>query len=134
MKSALGFISALKLTFTTCLLLTFTSLNLTAETVHLKNGQHLKAEILKKSDQYLILNIGSKVITLPMKEIESISKDSPVTKSSKLEVDLYNTISSRQEKSVKANLNRCAEAVVQVRTSVGLGSGFISTLSPSLNF
>ena len=38
--------------------------------------------------------------------------------------DLFFTDPGRNELTVRENIDRCAEAVVQVRTPTGLGSGF----------
>ncbi|ATC66240.1 hypothetical protein CMV30_18860 [Nibricoccus aquaticus] len=72
------------------------------------------------------MDLGFTVISIPRDEIERITAENlPASGAAEESTDLYRTSTGRPALTVKENVDRVAEAVVQVRTPVGLGSGFI---------
>jgi serine protease Do len=94
-------------------------------TVKLKSGASLQGDILTERADRIVIDLGFTVLTVPRDEIERITGENTPTVSAEESTDLYRTSSGRPTLTVKENVDRVAEAVVQVRTPVGLGSGFI---------
>ncbi|MFO1438018.1 MAG: trypsin-like peptidase domain-containing protein [Verrucomicrobiaceae bacterium] len=98
--------------------------------VVLKNGSELRAEVLKVRDDAVVLDLGSTVITLPHVDIARIEKEADKTavagqKAAAQSEDMYFVEPGREAMTVEKNVQRVAEAVVQIQTASGLGSGFI---------
>ncbi len=94
-------------------------------TVHLKNGSEIKGEIISTKPDHVIVNLGFTVITVPRDEIERVVEaDAPVAAAEET-TDLYRVSTGAPVLTVKENVDRCGEAVVQVRSPTALGSGFI---------
>jgi len=96
-----------------------------AEIIRLRGDVEITAEIVLRKADTVIVDLGYRVIEIPTNEIESIvagDRDEAVDPDSS---ELYSNEPSRSELSVKENIARCGEAVVQVRTPTGLGSGFV---------
>jgi serine protease Do len=94
-------------------------------TVHLKSGASIEAEVIAEKVDRVVVDLGFTVITVPRDEIESLKE----TTAAGVEVvsdntDLYREETNLPVLSVKENVDRVGEAVVLVRTPVGLGSGF----------
>jgi len=93
-------------------------------TVRLKNGGDLRGDILSEKADRVVVDLGFTVVTVPRDEIERVvahETAAPVVEENR---DLYRTATNLPVLSVKENVDRVGEAVVQVRTPVGLGSGF----------
>ena len=95
-------------------------------TVQLKNGDSLRGEILTEKADRVVVDLGFTVVTVPRDEIERITARETAAASSMVAQsgDLYRTAANLPVLSVKENVDRVGEAVVQVRTPIGLGSGF----------
>ena len=98
--------------------------------VVLKNGSELRAEVLKVRDDAVVLDLGSTVITLPHVDIARIEKEADKNaaagqKAAAQSEDMYFVEPGREAMTVEKNVQRVAEAVVQIQTASGLGSGFI---------
>lgn len=98
--------------------------------VVLKNGSELRAEVLKVRDDAVVLDLGSTVITLPHADIARIEKEADKNAAAGQKVaaqseDMYFVEPGREAMTVEKNVQRVAEAVVQIQTASGLGSGFI---------
>ena len=95
-------------------------------TVQLRGGAAITGEVLRRKSDRLVIDLGFAVITVPTDEIESIvtedEREDPAADSS---ADIYRVAPDQDELTVKENLARVAEAVVEVRTPTSLGSGFI---------
>lgn len=95
-------------------------------TVKLKNGGSLQGDILTERADRIVVDLGFTVLTVPRDEIERITSED--TKAGAAPVDdtgdLYHAAPSQPTLTVKENVDRVGEAVVLVRTPVGLGSGF----------
>jgi serine protease Do len=102
-----------------------------AETMRivLKNGSEIHAEVLKAREDAIVLDLGSTVITLPRAEIARIEKEADKTagapKAAAQGEDMYFVEPGREAMTVEKNVQRVAEAVVQIQTASGLGSGFL---------
>ena len=100
-----------------------------ASTVRLKNGSCVQGEILAERADRVVVDLGFTVLSVPRDEIEKIIADSSATSSSvagaEESADLFRVASNQGALTVNENVARVAEAVVQVRTPIGLGSGFI---------
>jgi serine protease Do len=94
-------------------------------TLKLKSGASLQGDILAERADRIVVDLGFTVIAVPRDEIETISAET-LGKAPAVEeaADLYRTATGRPALTVKENVDRVAEAVVLVRTPVGLGSGF----------
>ncbi|SKA86405.1 serine protease Do [Prosthecobacter debontii] len=95
----------------------------------LKNGAQVQGELLRERDDVVMLDLGFTVLNVPRTEIASLDKTqdqqpkqgSPVA----MEEDMYYIEPGREALPVDKNVLRVGEAVVQIQTASGLGSGFI---------
>lgn len=96
-------------------------------TVKLKSGAGVQGDILTERADRVIVDLGFTVLTIPKDEIETIQAEPTGATAAAVEDmgDLYRVAASQPSLTVNENVNRVSEAVVQVRTPVGLGSGFI---------
>jgi serine protease Do len=94
-------------------------------TVKLKSGASIQGDVLTERADRVVVDLGFTVISIPRDEIERITAENLPAASAEESTDLYRTSTGRPALTVKENVDRVAEAVVQVRTPVGLGSGFI---------
>ncbi|MFA6959903.1 MAG: trypsin-like peptidase domain-containing protein [Opitutaceae bacterium] len=94
-------------------------------TVQLKSGTSIEADVIAEKPDRIVVDLGFTVITVPRDEIESLkSKDDAGVTTVAENSDLYRVAANLGVLSVKENVDRVGEAVVLVRTPVGLGSGF----------
>ncbi len=101
------------------------AVNVGAETIRLHGGAEITADIVLRKADTVIIDLGFRVIEIPTTEIESIIAAEGDESVDPISSDLFNQDPGRNELSVKENIDRCGEAVVQVRTPTGLGSGFV---------
>ncbi|HXA13498.1 MAG TPA: trypsin-like peptidase domain-containing protein, partial [Opitutaceae bacterium] len=87
----------------------------------------IKGDILSEKADHLIVDLGFTVITVPRDEIDHVvdEKASAASTSDGELSDLYLVSPGQPSLTVKENVDRCGDAVVEVRTPIGLGSGFI---------
>jgi serine protease Do len=94
-------------------------------TVQLKNGASIQGDVLAEKADRIVIDLGFTVLTVPRDEIERITAlDAPTTVEADTG-DLYRVAANPSALTVKENVDRVGEAVVQVRTPTGLGSGFL---------
>jgi serine protease Do len=94
-------------------------------TIQLKSGASLEADVIAEKADRIVVDLGFTVVTVPRDEIESLSsKDAAGVETVVENTDLYRVAANLSVLSVKENVDRVGEAVVLVRTPVGLGSGF----------
>ncbi len=94
-------------------------------TVQLKSGASLEADVIAEKADRIVVDLGFTVVTIPRDEIESLkSKEALGIETVSKTTDLYRIADNLPVLSVKENVDRVGEAVVLVRTPVGLGSGF----------
>lgn len=112
-----------------------------ADVVQLKDNAQVTGKILAEKRDQVAIDIGYTVLVIPRNQIEKIShsdsgssKPTPTKTVPLSEVNSVPTFQSgfyssdgkaAPEKSVRELVNSIGEAVVQVRTPSGLGSGFI---------
>ncbi len=92
--------------------------------VRLHNGAMLEGAVLLKRADRLALDLGFTVLSVPG---DAVLRLEPATSADSVpeEHGLYRTDPQRPRLTVKENAARCGEAVLRVRTPVGLGSGFV---------
>lgn len=95
----------------------------------LKNGTEMLGQVLRERDDAVMVDLGFTVLNVPRAEIAKLEKvvaseaSVPVSKTQK--EDIYFVEPDREPLTVEKNVERVAEAVVQIQTASGLGSGFI---------
>jgi serine protease Do len=94
------------------------------QTVYLKNGMIVRGEVLKQKPDVVLVDLGFTVLSVPTEEVERIASEEKELEAPQGE-DLFQVAPGREELSVEQNVDRCAEAVVEIRTTIGMGSGFI---------
>ncbi len=99
-------------------------------TIKLKNGASIQGEIIAERPDRLIVDLGFQVITVPRDEIAALVEESPPSGAAEAADsgaggDLFRIAPGQPALSVRENVERVGEAVVQIRTPTGLGSGFI---------
>jgi len=95
------------------------------ETIELTGGARISGRILDRRSDRLVVDLGFRVVEIPMDAVERITEDGAPPAVDSYSVDLYGIRPGLEEATVKENIGRVAEAVVQVRTPTGLGSGFV---------
>lgn len=112
-----------------------------ADMVQLKDNAAVVGKILTEKHDEVVIDIGYTVLVIPRSDIEKIARgdaaaatrttSSPKTAAdskpaAELKAGFYSANSrAMPDKSVRDLVNQIGEAVVQVRTPSGLGSGFI---------
>lgn len=113
----------------------------TADVVQLKDNAQISGKILAEKHDQVAIDIGYTVLVIPRNQIEKILKGDAVPKPTKSPAKTTAPVENRPEmeragfysangkatpeKTVRELVNQLGEAVVQVRTPSGLGSGFI---------
>lgn len=108
---------------------------LTADTVELRDRAAVTGKILAEKPDQLVVDLGYTVIEVPRKDVVKITRsDKAEVARAAVKADpaaevrrglYYTATKSPAERSVRELVNQLGEAVVQVRTPSGLGSGFI---------
>ncbi len=93
-------------------------------TIKLKSGAGIEGDILAERADRVVVDLGFTILTIPKDEIDTIRAENAPAPSTDDSGDLYRTASNQPTLSVNENVDRVSEAVVQVRTPTGLGSGF----------
>jgi serine protease Do len=100
--------------------------------VMLRSGAEVRGEVLKEREEAVVLDLGYTVLTLPKAEIVEMKADvegeegkGASGEGTMRKEDLVSHEAGRKEMSVEENVKRVAEAVVQIQTASGLGSGFV---------
>jgi len=107
-----------------------------AETIRLKGGQEISADIIKSDSDIVFCDLGFDVLRLPRSQILDILDNSPDPPESSVSAGATTPVrpaqtghmyysSSLAETSIEQNTQRFAEAVVMVNCPVTQGSGFI---------
>lgn len=116
-KTPLAFLSLFLLTLLPCVLV--------ADVIVLSNGARLEGEILQEREDRVVLDLGFQLITIPRDEISTIQSADPEAVETVVREGIYRIAENARERSVRDNVETIGEAVVQVRTPTGLGSGFV---------
>ncbi len=115
-----------------CVSLLLGGVTLRATTVELKGKAAVTGKILEEKKDQIIIDIGYTVLVIPKSQVVKLLDDNAraakaVAAPPEPAVDrgFYSaSIVPPQERSVRELVNELGEAVVQVRTPAGLGSGF----------
>jgi serine protease Do len=107
-----------------------------ADTVQLKDKAAITGTILAEKPDALVLDVGYTVLIVPRSSISSISKTgltttplTPIASNALASIGFvpqfyYSTLLTSPARDVSSLVKQIGEAVVQVRTPEGLGSGF----------
>ncbi|MCL5096667.1 MAG: trypsin-like peptidase domain-containing protein [Candidatus Omnitrophica bacterium] len=104
-----------------------------ADVVQLKEKAAITGKILAEKPDQIVVDVGYTVLVIPRSQVEKISRtDAPepaareVQPPAKIRKNLYYAATTPPaERPVREWVSQVGEAVVQVRTPSGLGSGFI---------
>jgi serine protease Do len=95
----------------------------------LKNGTEMQGTLLRERDDVVMMDLGFTVLSVPRAEISRLDKAAAASGAAPASTtrgeDIYFVEPERAPLPVEKNVERVAEAVVQVQTASGLGSGFI---------
>lgn len=110
-----------------CAALLGTPIFVGAQTIELQltNDALLRGELVQQRDDRTLVDLGFSVINVPAEQILASRIPEQAEQASADDGRLYHFAPQQAVLSVSDNIARCAEAVVQVRTPTGLGSGFI---------
>lgn len=113
-----------------CLLITILGAGnfVCADWIELVNGHKIQGDVLKESNNHLLVDIGIEVLRIPVDQIRSRSKSdklSDVKKTISKSKDKLYSVAELPVKSIKELARIYGEAVTLVQTPSGLGSGFI---------
>ena len=95
--------------------------------IQLQNGGSVSGELLKKNAEYLFVDLGFEILKVPQRNCLNVSKvtkgvaDPEITQ----EKNLYRQNPNSSLQPLGSLVDRLGEAVVMIRTPIGLGSGFI---------
>ena len=95
--------------------------------VRLHSGSMVVGELLKESPENLVVDLGFTVLNIPRSSVTNIDKPMglPPKSSNVFGSSLFSENANAKEGSLRQLVARLGEAVVMVRTPVGLGSGFL---------
>ena len=107
-----------------------------ADTVQLKEQAAISGKILAEKRDQIVIDLGYTVLVVPRSQVVKIVKNdqtvatgaakTPAPATSELRAGLFHTATAPPaERAVRDLVGQLGEAVVQVRTPSGLGSGFI---------
>ena len=95
--------------------------------IQLQNGGSVSGELLKKNAEYLFVDLGFEILKVPQRNCLQVTKvtkgasDPEITQ----EKNLYRQNPNSSLQPLGSLVDRLGEAVVMIRTPIGLGSGFI---------
>lgn len=106
-----------------------------SDTVILKNGSRITADILKSDEKAVIVDLGCEIIRLPRSEVtgeikgdqaatQPTATTQPAIERKSPQWQLFRT-AKLKSMSIESGAKRNGQAVVMVKTPSGLGSGFI---------
>jgi serine protease Do len=95
-------------------------------TVELSQGGSVRGEILADTVERVVVDLGFTVLTIPREAITRVTKDAPGAAAAIVHGDeLFRLDPAARTQAVKDLVNGIGDRVVLVKTSGGLGSGFI---------
>ena len=95
--------------------------------IQLQNGGSVSGELLKKNAEYFFVDLGFEILKVPQRNCLQVTKvtkgasDPEITQ----EKNLYRQNPNSSLQPLGSLVDRLGEAVVMIRTPIGLGSGFI---------
>lgn len=92
--------------------------------LHLTSGALIQGAILLEEPDRLVVDLGFTVLSVPTEAIQKIEQTDQAQPTPSETEGLYQVGTQQPRLTVKENVDRSAEAVLRVKTPVGLGSGF----------
>jgi serine protease Do len=94
--------------------------------IELQTGASVSGEVLKKTFEYWVIDLGYTILRVPTKECIKVSEaqSGKVIESGK-KTDLYRTDKQLKNRPLGDLVAELGECVVMIRTPTGLGSGFL---------
>ena len=93
-------------------------------TVTLTGGARVTATLLRQNEQSIVLDLGHDVVTIAAQRVLRIEKQTPDGAGPQRDLGVY-SVGRLEPATVPQLVKRYGDAVVVVKTPVGLGSGFI---------
>ena len=95
--------------------------------IQLQSGGSLCGELLKKNAEYLFIDLGFEILKVPQRNCLSVARVAKGAKGSVIvqEKNLYRQKPDASLQPLGSLVDQLGEAVVMIRTPIGLGSGFI---------
>ncbi|OVE73381.1 hypothetical protein BVX94_04020 [bacterium B17] len=94
-----------------------------AENVIVRGGAVLKAPVVKRTEDAVVIDLGFDLLRIPAGEVMAVEKEEKTASVLLAGEHLYHVSDSERLSTVVAS-ERCAPSVVVVKTPRGLGSGF----------
>lgn len=94
--------------------------------IELQSGSSVSGEVLKKTSEYWVLDLGFTVLQVPAKEclqVKELKSGVLITKQSKNV--LYRSAPQLKNRPLRDLVDDLGACVVMIRTPIGLGSGFL---------
>jgi len=94
--------------------------------IELQSGSSVSGEVLKKTSEYWVLDLGFTVLQVPAKEclqVKELKSGALITKQSKNV--LYRSAPQLKTRPLRDLVDDLGACVVMIRTPIGLGSGFL---------
>ena len=94
--------------------------------IELQSGSSVSGEVLKKTSEYWVLDLGFTVLQVPAKEclqVKELKSGALITKQSKNV--LYRSAPQLKNRPLRDLVDDLGACVVMIRTPIGLGSGFL---------
>ncbi len=95
-------------------------------TVTLRGGSRVTATLLRENEQGLVLDLGHGVVTVASDQVLQVERAGRLTDAQQRQFDVY-TRGRLDPAPLPKLVDRYGDAVVVVKTAVGLGSGFITS-------
>ena len=100
-------------------------------TVVLNSGVEVNAPVLQETEDRVVVDLGHEVLSLPRRQVREVraaaGADAPPPAVDQAFVEgLYQSANGGPEMPVQEHVKRLGEAVVEIRTPTGLGSGFMT--------
>ncbi|MDQ8203754.1 trypsin-like peptidase domain-containing protein [Pelagicoccus sp. SDUM812003] len=89
-----------------------------------QNGTEIVAEVIKKDDQYVVLDLGFEVLKIPSDQILTIEEADGGAQEQQSEQNGLYTVGRLNAAPVNELVKSFGDSVVMVKTPSGLGSGF----------
>ena len=95
--------------------------------IQLQNGGSVSGELLKKNAEYLFVDLGFEILKVPQRNCLNVSKVAKGAADPEIAQgkNLYRQEPNSSLQPLGSLVDRLGEAVVMIRTPIGLGSGFI---------
>ncbi|MDR1497321.1 MAG: trypsin-like peptidase domain-containing protein [Puniceicoccales bacterium] len=93
--------------------------------VALNQGGEIRGELLRENPDKVVVDLGFTLLAIPRSAIATVRTVIPAARETVFNTDLFRESSSAGASGVRELAGKVGSAVVQVNSSLGLGSGFI---------